>query len=536
MTQRYDVLVLGGGHNGLVAAHYLAAGGLSVAVLERRPVFGGICGPLTPFPGYRCAVSNSPGSLEPKIVSDMALGDHGLKWVRPDPTLVMPFPDGRAFIGWRDREKADQSFNCFSPNDAEGYRNFIDYYDRFAQRLGLSLFEPAPPLAALEARMTTAEDRAAFKAIMGGSVRDLLDRFIESDEIKVLAGLLSLTNCNSGPSSIGTAMTMILRPLSLYSNAVPAEHDPRRQPLRGSTGLPLGGMGSIPDAMVRSLQASGVTLRNNAAVAGIRVTSAGAVKSAVLSSGEEIDTRAVISNINTKTTLLDLLEPGRLPDDIQARMGALPMNGGAFKLVLGLSGLPRMAAAPPGMEEQIASCQFRIAPSLDYLEDCWRDAQAGRPSRAPMFWGLVPSVTDPTMAPPGKHIMSLNIWYAPYHLAEGNWDQEKDRFIANCIRILSDYFPNLPDIIEQVRGWSPVDLEEEFGLLEGHQLHGDMTPERMFGDRPISGLGHYRTPVDGLYISGAGTWPGGFVTGLPGHNAAQQLLSDLAAGRPNGPR
>ncbi len=531
MAGTFDGIVIGGGHNGLVAAHYLAAAGLKVAVLERRPVFGGICGPLQPFPGYRCAISNSPGSVEPKIIEDMALTDHGLAWVKPDPTLVMPFPCGRAFVGWRDPAKAAESFGLFSPRDAQGYRDFIGFFDSFAQRLGLSLFEPAPSFAELEARMTTAEDKADFEAIFRGSVRDILDRYIESEEIKAVAGMLSLSNCNSGPSTVGTPLSMIMRPLSLYSNSVVAEHDPRRQPLRGSTGLPLGGMGSIPEAMARSLRARGVTLRNHAGVTAIHVGPDGAVRGVALDSGEEMEAGIVVSNVNPKTTLLGLLEPGHLPAEVAAAMTALPMNGQAFKLVLALGDLPRFAAAPPGMEETYASCQFRIAPSLDYLEACWADGQAGRPARGPMFWGLVPSVTDPTMAPPGKHLMSLNIWYAPYHLTEGNWDQEKPRFVRRCIEILARYIPNLPDIVEDIWALSPVELEAEFGLLEGHQLHGDMSPERMFGDRPIPGLGHYRTPVEGLYLSGSGTWPGGFVTGIPGHNAAQQALADLAAKR-----
>ena len=340
--------------------------------------------------------------------------------------------------------------------------------------------------------------------------------------------MLSLSNRNSGPSTVGTPLSMILRPLSLYSNSVDAEHDPRRQPLRGSTGLPLGGMGSIPEAMARSLAARGVALRLEAGVAAIDRGADGAVRGVTLESGEEVPAEIVVSNVNPKTTLLRMLESGALPAPLQAELEALPMNGQAFKLVLALGGLPRMAAAPAGLERDYAACQFRIAPSLDYLDACWADGQAGRPSRGPMFWGLVPSVTDPTMAPPGKHVMSLNIWYAPYHLAEGDWADEKERFVARCIAVLSEYFPNLPDILEDARAWSPVELEAEFGLLEGHQLHGDMAPERMFGDRPLPALGRYRTPVKGLYLSGSGTWPGGFVTGIPGHNAAQQALADLA--------
>lgn len=530
MASRYDAIVVGGGHNGLVAAHYLARGGLAVAVFERRRVVGGPAGPLEFFPGYRGAITNSPGSLEPQIVRDLELERHGLTMVKPNPSMIMPFPDGRAFVAWRERERAEEQFRKFSEKDAVGYYEAVEFFDRFARKLRISLFQPPPTFAELMSRMRTPEDDAEFAAVMLGSIRDFLDGRIESEAIKAVIGMLSLANGNTGPSTPGTPLAMLQRPLSLHSMSIEAEHDPRKQPLRGSTGLPLGGMGSVAEAMERSLRSSGIDVYKNAGVARIRVGSSGAVMGVVLDSGEEVNASLVLSNVNPKTTLLRMIEGNHLDDALRRRLEDLKMAGAAFKLVLALDTLPRFAAAPGDLTEAFAGCQFRIGPSLDYLDRCWDEAKLGVPTRHPMFWGLVPTANDPSMAPAGRHLMSVNIWYAPYHLRAGTWDEEKHRFGRYCIDILGEYIPNLKDAIVETQFWSPKDLEEEFGLLEGHQLHGDMTPEHMFANRPVPGLSDYRTPVRGLYLCGAGTWPGGFVTGIPGHNASQQALRDLREG------
>jgi phytoene dehydrogenase-like protein len=208
------------------------------------------------------------------------------------------------------------------------------------------------------------------------------------------------------------------------------------------------------------------------------------------------------------------------------------MNGNAFKMLLALDGLPRFAAAQGDEEARLfAGCQFRIAPSMDWMERAWDDAKRGHWSRTPMMWGLTPSVADPSMAPPGHHIMSVNIWHAPYHLAEGDWSTERDAFGRHCIEVLSEYIPNIKDLIVDTRFFSPKDLEKELGLVESHITHGDMLPGHMFALRPIAGMADYRTPIAGLYLCGVGMWPGGNVSGIPGHNAGHAVLADLARPR-----
>jgi len=532
MTQRFDAVVVGGGHNGLVAAHYLAVGGQRVAVLERRHVVGGPCSVNEFIPGYTAAFSNSPGSLEPKIVADMELERFGLSWVRPDPSMVQPFPDGRIFVAYRDKAKVVEELRTFSEHDATAYYEFFDWLLEFAHKLKVSLFEPPPSLAEIATRLRTAEDEEAFAKTMLGSVWDLLDEWLESDEVKAVIAILGVMHNWVGPRTPGTPYMLLQRPLSLASMSVSGQDDPRLQPLRGSTGLPQGGMGSITRAMQRSLESRGVLVRTNAAVRSIKVDR-GRVSGVVLEGGEEIEAPLVMSNLNPKTTLLDMVPEGFLDEGIADRLRKLKMNGNAYKIVLALDGLPRFAAARTDEEARAyAGCQFRIAPSMDWMERAWDDAKRGHWSRTPMMWGLTPSVSDPTMAPPGHHIMSINIFHAPYHLADGrDWGTESDRFGNHCIDVLSDYIPNIKDIIVDHRFFSPVDLERELGLVESHITHGDMTPKRMFSMRPVSGMSDYRTPIRGLYLCGVGTWPGGNVSGLPGHNASHKALDDLARPR-----
>jgi phytoene dehydrogenase-like protein len=526
MSETYDSIVIGAGHNGMVAAHYLAAAGLRVLVLERRPTAGGITGPVDSLPGLTATVTNSPGSLEPKIVRDMGLEDHGLRFVKPDPTVVVPFHGGRAFVGWRDQKRVHEGLAQFSRHDADAYPAIIEFFNDFARRIGVSLFAPPPRFAELAARLRTPRDEADFAAIMFGSIREMLDNRLESDEVKTILAMLAQACGNVGPSTPGSPIGLLQRPMSLASSQVAAEHDPRRQPLRGSTGLPVGGMRGVAAAMERSLRSSGVTIRTDAAVTDIRVGADNQVLGVVLEGGEEIDAGIVLSNLNPKTTLLDLVPAGCLGSEVETGLRELRMEGAAFKVVLQLDGIPRFAFADSADYAHYAACQFRVGPTMDYLDKAYDDYRYGKPSEGPKLWGLIPTMTDPTLAPEGTHLMSLNVWYAPYHLKDTTWDAAKGPFIDRCVSVLAEFIPNIKDLITAVVGFSPVDLEREFGLLEGHQLHGDMTPGHMFSFRPLPQLSGYSTPVRQLYLCGSGSWPGGFVSGLPGHNAAQVAIAD----------
>ena len=535
-VKRYDVVVVGGGHNGLACAAYLARAGLRVLVCERRHIAGGPCAEYEYFPGYRASITNSPGSLEPRVVADLELARHGLTFTRPDPTLMFPFPDGRAFVGWRDRARVAEQIRQFSERDVNGYAALFDFLNRFAERLGASVFEAPPTLRALAARLETPRDEEAFAKVFLGSVADLLDEFLESGHIKSMLAMLGVMSNWVSPFSPGSATWLMMRPMSLASSSGAAEHDPRRQVLRGSTGLPLGGMGSIVRAMRRSLEAAGGEVRTECEVRRI-VVRAERAAGVVLADGEEIGAGAVVSNLDPWTTYLDLIEAPCLDPVFRASVERLPRRGSAFKVALALDGIPDFAAAPPGLERACAGCQFRIAPSMEYQDRAFDDARHGRPSRGPVFWGLFPTVADPTLAPPGRHILSANIFHAPNELREGSWSTERDRFGEHCIDVLEQYLPGLKDRIVDRRFWSPADLEAEFGLPGANITHLDMTPRHMFGLRPLAGFSDHRSPIAGLYNCGSSTWPGGTVTGAPGHNASRRVLGDLGRGgglhRPN---
>ncbi|MDZ4735874.1 MAG: NAD(P)/FAD-dependent oxidoreductase [Rhodospirillaceae bacterium] len=530
MAAQYDAIVIGAGHNGLVAAGYLARARRNVLVLERRERVGGPCGVIEYFPGYTAAITNSPGSLEPKIIADMELEHYGLKFHHPDPSMVMPFPDGRAFVAWRERSRVVDELKKFSHRDAERYYEIFDYVEAFARRLGISLFAPPPTLAEVAARLKTPEDEEAFSKLFFGSIRDFLDDYLESDALKAVIAMVSILSNRVGPWTPGSACLLLHRPLSLASSEELAMNDPRRQVLRGSTGLPMGGMGAIVEAMRSSIEANGATVRTNAPVAEILVRN-GKARGVVLESGEEILAPIVISNLAPKYTLLQFLPADSLESDFRTKVEQLKVEGNAFKVGLALDGVPRFAAATSESEVQkFAECQFRISPSLKYLEDAYDDMKFGRPSRGPIIWGLTPSVADPSLAPEGKNIMTLSVFHAPYRLAEGDWKTERDRYGQRIIDTLAEYIPNLKDILVDAKFWSPCDIEDEFGTYEGNITHGDILPQNYFSLRPVPGWSDYRTPVRGVYLCSVGTWPGGNVSGIPGHNAAHQVLRDLATG------
>jgi phytoene dehydrogenase-like protein len=531
MTHRYDAIIVGGGHNGLVAAFYLARAGQSVLVLERRPVVGGPASTIEFFPGFRGAMTNSPGSLEPKIVADMELEHFGLRWVKPDPAVLMPFPDGRKFVGWRDQNKVRELIaRDFSRRDAETYPAIFEFFNDFARRMRISLFEPPPTYAEIASRLKTPQDEADFATIFFGSIRQFLERRLESEAMQTAVAVLAWGGAFS-PSTPGTPLGLLHRPMSFYSSSAAGTHDPRHQVMRGSTGLPMGGMGSVTQAMRRSIERLGVEVRTEATVAHIIVGPNHEVRGVALENGTEFTAPIVLSNLHPRTTFLGLLDRGHLPDDIQERIEALPIGASAFKVVLAVDEPPLIAGAPPGLEEAYSSCQLRIAPDLNYMETCYQDFLAKRGTECPRLMGLIPTFTDPSMAPEGKHLLSINAWFFPYELAEGSWQTEGAVMGNRILRILTEYFPSLSRSVVDMKVYTPVDLELEFGLIGGNFSHLDQTPGLMFANRPVPGMSDYRTPVRGLYLCGSGAWPGGTVTGLPGHNAGHQVLRDLKAPR-----
>ncbi|MFT5220667.1 MAG: phytoene dehydrogenase-like protein [Planctomycetota bacterium] len=521
--EQYDVIIIGAGHNGLVCAGYLAAAGLKVMVLERRHAVGGLSTEYEFMPGYKASMPNSPGSLEPKVVSDLQLRDFGLDFIPPDPSLVVPFEDGRAMVAWRDPDKTAKEIAKFSQHDVKNYGRFFEYLNDFAAKTGISLFRPPPSLHQVMANLTSSADEQAFAKIILGSLKDLLDEWLESEELKAVIAAISATSNPAGPYSPGSAYLLLMRPLSLASSELVDGHDPRKQYLRGSTGLPIGGMGAVTKAMRASLEARGGKVRLEAAVQRVVVEN-NRVQGVELDNGEFIGARVVASNLHPKTTLCDLVDADAIDSGFRQELATIPERGSAFKLALALDGMPAMACAPKGLEAAYASCQFRMAPSMEYMEKAYDDLKYNRPSQDPIILGLMPSMTSPGMAPAGKHILSCNIWHAPVKLREGDWKQAGDVMAKRCIDIIESHMPGIKERISDYRFLTPQDLENEFGLRNANIMHLDMMPSQMFGLRPMAGSSAYAMPVEGLFLCGSGSWPGGTVSGIPGHNAAAEII------------
>lgn len=528
MADALDVVVVGGGHNGLVAAAYLGRAGLRVSVLEQRAQLGGPCGTFEFMPGYRTAFTNSPGSLERVVVQELELPAHGLRFVRPDPTLVHPFERG-TFLGWRDQARVAAQLDRFAPGEAARWQRLVAHLERLGARLGVSIFEPPPRLSELTARLTDPADERAFGQVFAGTLNDLLDEHLRSDEAKALMTMLAVNANLVPPSSPGSAIGLLLRPLSLASTPAVEPGDPRRAPLRGSTGLPVGSMGAIVDALEADCLAHGVAVRRETGVARI-LRDGDAVTGVLTADGEELRAGTVLSAVSPHRLCASLLDDG-VEGDVVAALRAAKPRGSAFKLALALDRLPHVPGLPDGITaEQALSAQFRIGASPRAIEGAILDGMAGRTSAQPIMWGLVPSLTSPGLAPAGRHLLSVNVWHAPYDLADGDWAQETERFGLRCVAALDEQLPGLAAAIVGHRFMGPREIEAELGLDGANITHGDMLPGQLFGFRPHVLASDYRGPLRGLYLTGAGTWPGGYVTGVPGRNASRAILRDLRDG------
>lgn len=525
MAESYDAVIVGGGHNGLVAAGYLGRAGLRVLVVEARDRLGGPAGTWEFIPGYRTAVTNSPGSLEPRFVEELELRKHGLAFHTVDPTLVQPLERERLFVGHRDRARTSAQLDAFHPGDAAGYAALFAHVQSFADRARVSLFREPPTLAELAANLTSPEDQADFGELILGSASELAQRFLVSEEARTIVTTLATAGGPGSPSIPGTNMNLLMRPFSLSEVQIAEGYDPRTSTLRGSTGLPDGGMGAIVAALERSLRSVGGEVRTDAPVARIRSAN-GRTLGVTLENGDEIDAPVVISAVDPKTTIATLTADDPEWDGFRAGLRPAKNAEGAVKVVLALDGLPRWRSAEGFAPPEYSAAQFRVATSEQYLENAYADALRGEIPAEPVIFGLIPSLTSAGMAPEGHHVMSLNL-NGPRRLARGDWASRKGEMIDNTVAVLSRWMPELPSMIVGSHCVTPDDFVSEFGLVDAEISHGEMLPGHMFWMRPHPRLADYRTPTAGLYLSGAGCWPGNFVSGIPGFNTAQAVLTDL---------
>ncbi len=521
---RWDAIVIGGGHNGLVTAAYLARAGRSVLVLERRELVGGCAVTEEIWPGYRVSTGAYLTSLlQERIVRELELERHGYRVDAKDPAFFSAFPDGRHFFMWQDRNRTLAEIAKFSRRDAEVYPAYEDHLERLSrvvEELLLTTPPQFPParlsdfldylhVAALAARLAN-RDLVSLVKIFTQSASDFLDEWFESPELKVTLATDGVIGANGGPRSPGTAYILLHHCMGSVGGH------------RGLWGFVRGGMGAVSEAIASAARSHGAVIRTDSPVAKVLVRD-GRARGVVLESGEEIEAATVASNLDPKLTFLRLLESDDLPPDFVAAMRKFRTEGTSAKINLALSGLPDFRACPgvPGPQHKAT---MHICPSVDYVERAWDDAKYGRPSTAPLLELTIPTIYDPTLAPPGRHVMGIFLQYAPYTLSHGTWDELREPFADRVIDLIADYAPNIRDIILERQVLTPLDLERRFGITGGNIFHGEMSLDQMFVMRPAAGWARYRTPVRGLYLCGSGAHPGGGVMGAPGYNAAREML------------
>jgi len=523
----FDAVVIGGGHNGLVAAGYLARTGLKTLVLERRPVLGGACVTEEPWPGYKVSSLAYLCSLfQPKIIRDLELERFGYQIYPKDPAFFTPFGDGRHLFFWRDEAKTIREIAKFSPRDAAAYPAYEAQVARLADLIEGTLLATPPNLPfrhpkdllrlaklGISVWKAGAADMAAFYKIMTQSVRDFLAERFESDVVQATLATDGIIGACGSAATPGTAYTLLHHCMGSATGT------------RGLWGFVRGGMGGISQALARSAASRGAEIRTSAPVRRI-VVKDGRAHGVVLEDGTEIQSRFVLSNADPHRTFLELVEPGHLAPDFLACIRHIRMDGYVVKINLALDGLPDFTAFPGSTLGLPHRTTMHICPSMDYIERAWDDARGGIPSRDPILEMTIPTAYDDSIAPRGKHIMNVFVQYAPYKLKEGSWDEIKESFADRCIDVIAEYAPNIRRVIRHRQVISPLDLEREYGLTGGNIFHGELALDQMFCMRPVGGWAQYRTPIRGLYLCGSGVHPGGGVMGAPGHNAARELLTD----------
>jgi phytoene dehydrogenase-like protein len=531
-NQIYDAIVVGGGHNGLTAAAYLARAGLSTVVLERRQIVGGCCVTEEIAPGCKASTTSYIASmLRPEVISDLKLADHGLRMVPCDPAIQVAFPGGRVVPWWGERERAVAEFRKHSVKDAETFVRVDDQLKRLARYLQPFFLEPPPEINAKSMsgwselfrvgkrfRNISSIEIAQLVSFLTGSLGEFLDRNYESDTIKTMFLANNVYGKHGGPYQPGTAIGLLFHLLS------GGEHE-----LQGFYGHVMGGMGAISEALAASGRKLGVEIRTSTPVARID-TQSGRARGVVLEDGSEIRGRIVLSNADPKRTFLTMLPESELPAEFLHAVRGIKMAGPCAKVNLALSEEPRFTGTPSS-HTPLERTFYTIVPSLEFAERCYDIAKFGDIPEQLWVDCVIASNADDTLAPPGTHIMTCFVQYVPYHLRQGTWDENRELLGDRVVRKIAEHAPNVPGSIIARQVLTPLDLERTYGLTEGNIFHGDLTLEQLFFMRPVAGWSQYRTPIEGLYLCGAGAHPGGGVTGAPGHNAAQQALRDWRKGR-----
>jgi phytoene dehydrogenase-like protein len=529
MGASYDAIVIGGGHNGLVSAAYLARAGKKVLVLERRHVLGGAAVTEEVFPGFRFSVCSYVVSLlRPEIIRELDLPRHGLEILPLDGTFT-PMPNGDHLWRMSDHAKTRREIYRHSPVDAEAYDEYAKAMVEMARFVKpiLSMVPPDPfsydvaglaRLAGLGQRFRRLSrgQQHNLLQLMTMSAADLLDQWFETDVLKATMSASGIIGTFLGVRSPGTAYVLLHHYMGEIDGAF------------RSWGFSRGGTGAISMAIAGAAREAGALVRTEAPVERIKAKG-GRVTGVVLPGGEEIDAKVVLSSVDPRITFERLCEPGALAAEFVADVSRYKFRGSSGKVNLALDALPDFKCLPgPGAHLRGA---VSISPSVEYMERAYDDAKYGDFSRRPYIDIVIPSLTDPSVAPPGKHVLSCFVQYAPYKLREGTWDEKREAFGDTVIETLAEYAPNLKQVIRHRQVLTPLDLEREWSLSEGNIFQGELSLEQLFFLRPVPGWARYRTPLAGLYMCGSATHPGGGIMGAPGRLAALEVLKDAGGAR-----
>ena len=537
MTKR-DVIIIGAGHNGLVTAFYLAKAGLKPLVLERRPIVGGACITEEIHPGFRCSIlAGSAGPLLPQIIKDLQLERRGVEFINPAVRVFSPQLDAKSLCLYEDTRRTVDELAKFSAHDAQKYSEFRDCFARIGRALR-PLLSMTPPnidnptkselwnLGKLGWGIRGLGKKDEYRLLRYGpmAVADLAAEWFETEALRATIAARGIFGAFAGPWSAGTSVPLLLQ-AAVDGQAI------------APTAFVRGSMGALTQALAKAATEAGAEIRTDAKVVGIDVQDGRAFR-VVLERGPELPAWTTVSDCDPGFTLLELINQGELDPFFRNKIQNYRAEGTVAKVNLALSALPEFVGLScnkvgstqvrPGQDDlEKLSGRIHIGPHIDYLERAFDAAKYGDYSPRPYMDVTIPSLTDPSLAPAGAHVMSIHAQFAPYELKNGDWNSRREELGDVVVDTLADYAPNLKELIVARQVLTPLDLERTFGLRGGHIHHGEMSLDQLFAFRPLIGWAQYRTPIEGLYLCGAGTHPGGGVTGACGFNAAREIIKDL---------
>jgi phytoene dehydrogenase-like protein len=528
----YDAVVIGAGHNGLVVAAYLARAGLKVLVLERRSIIGGAAATQEIFPGWRANTGAvDAGLFLPEIVAELRLENYGLQFIESPALVFSPCADGAGLAMWRDSQKTQAEIARFSQADAEKYPAFLQQISLMAGilRLIMTLTPPALPdyryaellpwlRVALQAKRLGDRELMAFLRILPMPVKDFLDEWFENSQLKAALGMSAVIGNMQGPHASGTAFMFLYQAVNAGQAGFRASRFVR------------GGAGQLSQALAAAAQQYGAEICTGLGADKIIPEGERAV-AVLLSDGRQVTARTIVSSANPRHTFFDLVGAPHLPVRFVREVKNIKFRGSTARINLALSALPQFAQLSPHSTQLDGNASLSghilLCPDLEALERAYDDAKYGRVSEQPCLDLVIPSLLDNSLAPAGQHLMSIDVRYAPYSLREGSWEDQRDALYERVMRVVEAYAPGIRELVLHCQVLTPLDLERQYGLPEGSIYHGQMGLDQLLLMRPVAGYGQYATPLENLFVCGAGAHPGGGLTGAPGYNAARQILKHL---------